>query len=159
MILYHGSYANILKPNLSFARDKTDFGRGFYATPIKDQAYKWAKRFHRRHGKGFVSSYESDEAAIRDNYSILEFTNYSNEWIDFILACRSGNDKSDYKVVIGGVANDKVFNTIELYFDGLIEKQEALRRLRYESPNLQYCFRSQAVIDNYLRYIACEELL
>ena len=70
----------------------------------------------------------------------------------------SGNDNSIYDVIIGGVANDKVFNTIELYFDGLIEKTEALRRLRYEKPNLQYCFRSQYVIESYLRYMGCEIL-
>lgn len=32
-------------------------------------------------------------------------------------------------VVIDGVANDKVFNTIELFFDGLIDKKEAINRL------------------------------
>ena len=33
----------------------------------------------------------------------------------------------------------KVFNTVELYFDNLIDKKEAIRRLRYEKPNLQMC--------------------
>lgn len=28
--------------------------------------------------------------------------------------------------------NDKVFNTVELFFDGLIDKKEAIERLRYE---------------------------
>ena len=46
-----------------------------------------------------------------------------------------------------GVANDKVFNTVELFFDGLIEKLEAIRRLRYEKPNLQICFRTQKALD------------
>ena len=159
MMLYHGSASEVITPDLSFARDKTDFGRGFYITPLKDQAYKWAKRFQRHHGKSCISSYEIDEVAMRNNCSVLEFVDYSNDWIDFILTCRSGSDKSDFEVVIGGIANDKVFNTIELYFDGLIEKTEALRRLIYEDPNLQYCFRSQTVIDNYLHYVASEALL
>ena len=158
MHLYHGSASEVIAPDLLFAREKTDFGRGFYTTPLKDQAYKWAKRLQRHHGKSYVSSYEIDEAAIRNNCSVLEFVDYSDNWIDFILSCRGGNDKSDYEVVIGGIANDKVFNTIELYFDGLIEKAEALRRLKYEAPNLQYCFRSQSVITNYLHYIASEAL-
>lgn len=67
--------------------------------------------------------------------------------MDFILRCRKGNDESDYDVVIGGVANDKVFNTVELFFDGLVEKSEAIRRLRYEKPNLQICFRTQKALD------------
>ena len=33
---------------------------------------------------------------------------------------------------MGGVANDKVFNNRELFFDGLIDKTEAINRLRYE---------------------------
>ena len=52
----------------------------------------------------------------------------------------------DYDVVIGGVANDKVFNTVELYFDGLIDKAEALNRLRYEKPNHQVCLRTEEAL-------------
>ncbi len=55
-------------------------------------------------------------------------------------------------IVIGGVANDKVFNTIERYLDRLIDKAEAIKRLRYEKPNLQVCFRTQEAIDEYLRF-------
>lgn len=55
-------------------------------------------------------------------------------------------------IVIGGVANDRVFNTVELYLDNLIDRKEALNRLRYEKPNLQICFRTQSVIDEYLDF-------
>ena len=65
------------------------------------------------------------------------------------MNCRSGNDKTDYDIVVGGVANDKVFNTVELFFDGLIDK---ISRLRYEKPNLQICLRSQEAIDKYLHF-------
>ena len=51
--------------------------------------------------------------------------------MDFILNCRSGKDSTDYDLVVGGVDNDKVFNTVELFFDGLIDKLEAINRLRY----------------------------
>ena len=46
----------------------------------------------------------------------------------------------------GGVANDKVFNTVELYFEQLIDKTEAIKRLRYEKPNMQIAFRSNAAL-------------
>lgn len=65
------------------------------------------------------------------------------------MCCRKGNDDTDYDVVIGGVANDKVFNTVELFFDGLIDKTEAIRRLRYEIPNLQICFRFQKALEDF----------
>lgn len=63
--------------------------------------------------------------------------------MDFILNCRSGIDSTDYDLVVGGVVNNKVFNTVELFFDGLIDKIEAINRLRYEKPNLQICFRTE----------------
>lgn len=34
-----------------------------------------------------------------------------------------GKDATDYDLVVGGVANDKVFNTVELFFDGLIRRR------------------------------------
>ena len=40
----------------------------------------------------------------------------------------------------------QVFNTVELYFDHLIDKQEAIKRLRYEKPNMQICFRSERAL-------------
>jgi hypothetical protein len=74
------------------------------------------------------------------------------------LQCRRGEDKSGYDIVMGGVANDKVFNTVELFFDGLIDKSEAIKRLRYEKPNFQIAFRSQKVIDEYLHFERSEYL-
>ena len=34
-----------------------------------------------------------------------------------------GKDATDNDLVVGGVANDKVFNTVELFFDGLIRRR------------------------------------
>ena len=34
------------------------------------------------------------------------------------------------------------------YLEGLIDKKEALNRLRYEKPNLQVCFRSETVLES-----------
>ena len=59
---------------------------------------------------------------------------------------RRGKDMTDYDLVLGGVANDKVFNTVELFFDGLIDKVEAINWLGYEKPNLQICFRTEKAL-------------
>ena len=86
----------------------------------------------------------------------MKFDSYSEEWLDFILTCCRGKDISDYDIVLGGVANDKVFNTVELYFENLIDKSEAISRLRYEKPNLQICFRTEIAIDKYLIFKGSE---
>ncbi len=145
MILYHGSFQEVSNPDLEHSRTNVDFGRGFYTTPIYAQAIKWSEKFKNRGWSGIISSYTIDEHYF-EILKVLSFETYSEEWLDFILNCRSGKDVSDYDIVIGGVANDKVFNTVELYFDGLIDKNEALKRLRYEEPNLQICFRSMEAL-------------
>lgn len=142
MMLYHGSYVEVASPDLKHSRATVDFGRGFYATPILEQAVKWCGKFKRRGKTGIISLYEFDEKSF-DELNVLQFDSYSEEWLDFILNCRRGLDNSTYDIVMGGVANDKVFNTVELYFDALIDKVEAIRRLRYEKPNLQLCFRTE----------------
>ncbi len=42
MIVYHGSYTEIKKVDLSKCEPNKDFGRGFYVTNIKEQAEVWA---------------------------------------------------------------------------------------------------------------------
>lgn len=89
---------------------------------------------------------------LRKNFRVKEFSAYSEEWLEYIVACRSGKYAAQYDVVIGGVANDKVFDTIELYFDRLIEKTVAVERLRYEKPNLQICFCSQEAVNQAVKF-------
>lgn len=157
MILYHGSKLEIAVPDLLHSRSNVDFGRGFYTTPLKEQAVKWCQRFLRKGEHGVVSRYLLDDNAF-DELNLLCFDAYSEGWLDFIVQCRRGQDVSDYDIVMGGVANDKVFNTVELYFDGLIDKGEAIKRLKYEQPNLQLCLRTQRVLDDYLHFEGSEEL-
>jgi len=159
MILYHGLYIAVAKPDISFSRENVDFGRGFYTTPIKEQAISWPIRFKRKHSQAIVSLYEFDDFALQDyTVSVLDFETYSDEWLDFIISSRNGKSKSGYDIVIGGVANDKVFDTVQLFMDGLIDKAESIKRLRYEKPNVQYCFRNQAIIDKYLNFLTSEVL-
>ena len=145
MILYHGSYVEVVKPDLVYSRSNVDFGCGFYVTPLREQAVKWCGKFNRRGRERIISSYVYD--VCRENeLKILKFDSYSEEWLDFILNCRREKDTTDYDLIVGGVANDRVFNTVELFFDGLIDKTEAINRLRYEKPNLQICFRTEKAL-------------
>ncbi len=157
MIVYHGSNIKVDKPDLLHSRKNVDFGPGFYVTPIYEQAKKWADRFKRRGEQGVISQYELDEVQLA-NLKVLDFGSYSEEWLGFIMACRRELDQSDYDIVIGGVANDRVFNTVELYFDNLIDKGEAIKRLKFEKPNLQIAIRTQKALDTCLQYKGCEFL-
>ncbi|MDR3121213.1 MAG: DUF3990 domain-containing protein [Clostridiales bacterium] len=162
MILYHGSYIPIEKPNLSMSRSRTDFGKGFYLTPLKAQAVSWSQRFLRERGAAVVSSYaflQRPDERLPPDVKVLEFDTHNLAWLDFITACRLGKPIDEkWDLVIGGVANDKVFDTLQLYFDKLIGAEEAIGRLRYNKPNYQYCIKRQSIIDEYLRFIGSEEI-
>lgn len=156
MNLYHGSFVTVDKPDLVHSRANVDFGKGFYVTPIYEQAEKWCGRFKRRGKEGIISIYDFDEASY-EVLKVLKFDTYSEEWLDYILNCRRGLESADYDLVIGGVANDKVFNTVELFLDGFIDKMEAINRLRYEKPNLQMSFQTVKAL-SYLQFKGSEKL-
>lgn len=67
--------------------------------------------------------------------------------------CRTNRDISKYDIVKGAIADDKVFDTVELYLDKLINKDEAIKRLRYKKPNMQICFRNNRVIKSSIEFI------
>ena len=72
---------------------------------------------------------------------------------DIIKNLSIGRDKLKF-----GIANDRVFDTIELCLEGLISKDEALGRLKYQKPNNQIYFISQKVLDKTLRFIESYEV-
>ena len=162
MKLYHGSYMAIEKPDLKFARRETDFGKGFYLTPIKAQVRNWAIRFIKDYGAAVVSSYDYAQDSIAKLFpelKVLEFEGHTKEWLDFVTSCRLGLPvDTKWDLVTGGVADDKVFDTLQLYFDAYIGKREAINRLRYKKPNFQYCFKNQALIDTCLKFTGAEVL-
>ena len=100
MILYHGSFTEVRKPDISYSRDTLDFGKGFYVTPIYEQAKKWSLRFKRKKGKSVISWYELDEKKLRHEARIKEFSSYSEEWLDYIITCRGGMNTGQYDIII-----------------------------------------------------------
>ena len=115
MKLYHASTVVIEKPDVQHSRDKLDFGRGFYLTSIREQSVLYAERFTRRGKEAFINEYELDDEM--PGFTIKEFPSYDEEWLDYVAACRQGQQPEQiYDAVSGGVANDKVFNTVDLYF-------------------------------------------
>lgn len=82
MILYHGSFVVVDKPDLAHSRPNVDFGKGCYVTPIYEQAEKWCGRFKRRGKDGIVSQYVFDENAYKA-LKVLTFDAYTEDWLDF----------------------------------------------------------------------------
>ena len=133
MLIYHASDVIVDKPDTVHSRSNLDFGKGFYATVIKEQAERYAQRFILRNRKGILNVYEYTPD---ENLNIKSFESYDSEWLDFVAACRMGEDVyKQFDVICGGIANDRVFNTLDLYFSNQMTKEEALKRQIFEKPN------------------------
>ena len=157
MKVYHASTMAVEHPDVEHSRPNLDFGRGFYLTAMHDQAVLYAERFIRRGKPAFISEYELDEDL--EDYVVKRFEGYDEEWLDSVAVCRHGDTpEKQFDAVEGGVANDKVFNTVDLYFAGVISKQEALGRLKYEKPNHQICVLNGEMLDWHLHFLNAEEL-
>ena len=156
MLIYHASDIIVDKPDIMHSRTFLDFGKGFYATVIREQAERYAQRFILRNRKGILNVYEYTPT---EALNVKCFDAYDSEWLDFVAACRMGEDVyKQYDVICGGIANDRVFNTLDLYFSNQMTKEEALKRLIYEKPNQQLCFTNQRVIDTCISFIESKEL-
>ncbi len=158
--VYHGSITTVKQPLCRAGRPNLDFGRGFYVTDIKKQAIDWAMNMSRRTGeKPLLNIYQLDRKTILSEERCKIFSAYDREWLLFIVAARRGADiASSYDYVEGGVANDRVIDTVNLYMAGLMGINTALQRLSMHRPNNQMCLLSQRLIDKYLIYGGTTEI-
>ncbi|MDE5693147.1 MAG: DUF3990 domain-containing protein [Duncaniella sp.] len=151
MRLYHSSYVSVEKPDTVHSRDYLDFGKGFYLTSIQEQAVRYGQRFIRRQRNAWLNTYEFEFEP--SEWKIRTFDRYDTDWLNFVANCRAGKDDTDFDLVIGGIANDKVIQTLDRYFDGELSENETLGLLKYEKPNIQYCIRSQSMLNKCLKHI------
>ena len=79
--LYHGSRVTVEQPEIRIQKFHKDFYWGFYCTEYETQAARWATRF----GSGIVNVYQFEE---QPGLSVKRFPEMSDEWLDFIVACR-----------------------------------------------------------------------
>ena len=133
MTVYHGSYMPVKNPEIRKGRNTKDFGVGFYCTIIKEQAQRWARRYDTK----IVSIYD---IRMNSNLNIKEFKEMTEEWLDFIIACRSGKSHN-YDIVIGAMADDQIYNFISDYIDGVITREQfwVLAKFKYPTHQIVFC--------------------
>lgn len=152
MIVYHGTTEIIEKPDVMHSKKYLDFGEGFYLTSFEEQARKWAfRKSLRKERSAIVNVYELNDDLKK--YRVLSFDNENEEWLEFVCACRKGEKiNQSYDIIIGNVADDDVFKTVDMYFRGLWDKQKVLKELRYYKMNNQICIVNQEVLNEVLTF-------
>ena len=152
MIVFHGTTEIIEKPDVTHSKKYLDFGEGFYLTSYEDQAKKWAKRKGLRQGKTSVVNIYELKDDLKD-YRVLSFEKENEKWLDFVCACRKGElINQNYDIIIGNVADDDVFKTVDMYFRGLWSKEKVINELRYYQMNDQICIVNQNTLEEVLTF-------
>lgn len=149
MILYHGSNTYIEEIDLSKSKPNKDFGKGFYLSDNKTQAEQMAKfKALMLGGEPIVTTFEVDDNILGNtNLKVKCFSEYSQDWADFVFANREGNKTNTYDIVYGPIANDKIGLQMRKLKDGNIDKAEFLNRLKYmQGVTYQYYFGTESAI-------------
>ena len=127
MMVYHGSYTKIEKPKIIKGRNTKDFGPGFYCTIIREQAERWARRYDTPK----VNVYT---VRMEESLNILEFKEMTEEWLDFIIDCRSGKSH------------------------GIITREQFWTMAKFKYPTHQINFCTEEAL-RCVNYHTCEEVL
>ena len=161
MKIYHGVFSEVSSPKILIPSHSMDFGNGFYTTTSFDQAKRWSlikkDRFH--YEKAVVSTFAMDNEIFKTTeLKSKVFHKADEEWLDFVMSNRQDiHFVYDYDVVMGAVANDNVYASLNLYEEGFLSKKELLEELMAWKYVDQICFHTEKSL-KYLKFIKSEEV-
>lgn len=102
---------------------------------MKNQAERWATRFD---DNGYVNIYEYQP---NSELKVLIFEKMTEEWLDFIVACRSGKSH-DYDIVEGPMADDTIYNYVQGFIDGKYSREMFWSLAKFKHPTHQISFHT-----------------
>jgi hypothetical protein len=150
IILYHGSQEMVKHPEIRIQKYNKDFYFGFYCTVYQNQAIRWATRFR---GVGYLNEYRYTP---NETLNIKKFPKMTEEWLDFITACRTGNPHN-YDIVEGPMANDTIFNYVQNFVDGKISREAFWDLAKFKKPTHQISFHTEKALET-LKFLKGSEV-
>ena len=151
--LYHGSNTKIEVPDLLHSKPFKDFGRGFYLSADKQQAWDMAfqKVSQTKEDKAEVTEILFDETVMSSgDLKVLRYPDYSEEWDLFVLANRNKNNVQpihDYDIVYDPIADDGVTFQLRRYEGGVISLSRLVEELKYaKGITFQYFFGTERAL-------------
>ena len=148
MLLYHAGREEIASPEIRVTKYTKDFSWGFYCTKDINQAIRWANRGF---GNPVVNKYEYTPS---EELNALVFDEMTNEWLDFVAACRNG-ESHEYDIVEGPMADDTVWNYVNDYLNGNISREQFWMLAAFKYPTHQISFHTEKALDC-LKFIKSE---
>ena len=164
IILYHASYIEVKKVDLSLCAAGKDFGKGFYLTTDYNQAVNFVKTAVGKAIKngiidgnplqGFISSFQYSK---KDGVSIYEFNSAGKDWLHYVVGHRKRGyfieeleHLQDYDIIAGKIANDDTNRVITAYMGNAYGEigsdradADAMQQLKPNRLSNQICFRTE----------------
>lgn len=144
--LYHGSNTIVPEPDLEKSRIDIDFGKGFYLAEEFNLPAKWACK----NVKAIVNQYTFKLEGL----NVYEFK-LDASWLNFVASNRNSKELtpelkriSEADVIIGAVADDKLFHILDLYDDGVISEEYAIKAMNCMNYGKQYVLKTEKAINN-----------
>jgi hypothetical protein len=139
-----------------------DFGKGFYTTPLQNQAWAMARQTVKIYGNGtpWITEFFFDENILkdgkRDTLNVRRFAKPDNEWALFVTNNRNRkfddyqspewNGDGKYDIITGPVANDDIAALINTFLSGIISEDALRRELTFRELSIQYSFHTERAI-------------
>lgn len=178
LLLYHGSYCEVKKPDIERCAKNKDFGQGFYLTSSKEQAVSFLKTsiikavadrsILSEQDFGYISIFEVN--LIKD-IEINIFKDANEEWLHCIAAHRKKHsfnkvemEMLKYDVIVGKIADDTTNAVLTAYIAGVfgeIGSKEAdefcIKQLLPNRLKNQYCFKTDKSLEC-IKFIGSEKI-
>lgn len=148
MRLFHGSKGGIIGEVAPKGRNVCDFGSGFY---LGDEPSQPLTLICHCDCEPWFYTCELE----LDNLNVFRFTS-KYEWMLYIAFCRGKCDSfkgtelyeriahigDNMDVIIGKIANDRMFMVLNDFFDGLITDKATIASLKILNLGTQYCLKT-----------------
>lgn len=167
LIVYHGSNDIIDKPKHDGGRRFSDFGLGFYVTTNIEMAKSWACR--KKAKNSYVNKYMFNVDGLNSFTFDLDLN-----WLLFIAFNRrvveneelintlkeKYKDIDKYDIIIGPTADDRMFDTLDLFFNNNITLEHCLQALNSMDLDIQYNIRSSKGIEaiEFVKHLELDDL-
>lgn len=132
MRLYHTGRQEIREPDIRHGRKNADFGQGFYLSPDREFASRWAV------ADAVMNEYELDESGL-----LIHRFSRDEDWFNYIFRNRRAVDDLSADVVIGPIANDTIFETFGVISSGFLKPEDALKLLMVGPEYTQVAIKTE----------------
>ena len=146
MKLYHTGRQEIRGPDIRRGRKNADFGQGFYLSPDRDFAYRWAG------ADAVINEFELDESGL-----LIHRFSRDEDWFSYIFQNRRARDDLSVDVVIGPIANDTIFETFGIISSGFLKPADALKLMQVGPEYTQVAVKTEKAVSR-LKWIQSDRI-